>query len=82
MCKPSILYPACGTFSISIFPLAPTNKILTFGFLLLISSAIAIAGKICPPVPPPEITTRSIIVIYLSAFGSAVDSSLFFLYSW
>src|SRR4030095_17212026 len=53
--NPMILYPACGTFAISIFPFAPTNNIsivLSFFFKAL---AFAIAGKICPPVPPPAI---------------------------
>ena len=58
MGNPTISYPACGTFSISIFPTAPTNNMETDGFLRLISSAMATAGKICPPVPPPEIITR------------------------
>jgi hypothetical protein len=59
--SPMILYPACGTFSISIFPFAPTNNTsieLSFFFKAL---AIAIAGKICPPVPPPAIIKRLLI---------------------
>ena len=53
---PFILYPACGTFSISIFPFAPTNNISISGAFLFNALAIAMAGKICPPVPPPAIS--------------------------
>ena len=55
--KPFIGYPASGTFSISILPLAPTKRISELGLIALIAFAIAIAGKICPPVPPPLIIT-------------------------
>ena len=58
MFNPTILYPACGTFSISIFPFAPMNKNSAFGNLFLISSAMATAGKMCPPVPPPLMRIR------------------------
>ena len=40
--------------------MAPTKRIEALGLRFFISSAIAIAGKICPPVPPPEIIARSI----------------------
>src|SRR5689334_12695764 len=52
---PCIVYPAWGTFSISIFPLALTNSISIDGCSLRNACAIATAGKICPPVPPPAI---------------------------
>ena len=55
--KPLILYPAFGTRSISIFHLAPTNKIAVLGSFSLNFSAIAIAGNKWPPVPPPLIST-------------------------
>ena len=42
--NPLILYPACGTFCISILLDAPTNKISAFLNRVFISSAIAIAG--------------------------------------
>ena len=61
--NPFILYPACGTFSISIFPFAPTNKISISGSVFFKAFAIAIAGKICPPVPPPAMMT---LLIHLS----------------
>ena len=53
--KPVIRYPFSGTFFISILFLAPTNSISIFLILLDNSSAIEIAGYICPPVPPPDI---------------------------
>src|ERR1700761_1858402 len=53
MLSPIILYPADGTFSISIRPLAPTNNISEAGSSCFKALAIAIAGKMCPPVPPP-----------------------------
>ena len=56
--NPSIGYPAAGTFSISIRPLAPTNRISAAGATSLIAFAMATAGKICPPVPPPLRITR------------------------
>ena len=46
-------------------PLAPTNLISQLGKCLRISSAIARAGCMWPPVPPPEIITLSIEAIYL-----------------
>ena len=58
---PSILYPACGTFSISIFPLAPTNSTSVPVSFFRIALAIAMAGKICPPVPPPAMIIRLFI---------------------
>ena len=45
MFNPSILKPACGTFSISIFPLAPMNKNSASGKRFCISCAMATAGK-------------------------------------
>src|SRR5579875_386647 len=55
---PFISYPACGTFSISILPTAPTNNISLAGFIFFNALAMAMAGKICPPVPPPAIIIR------------------------
>src|SRR5690554_5045354 len=62
--SPSILYPASGTFVISIFPSAPINKISALGYSNLIRFAIAIAGKICPPDPPPEIITLLMLILF------------------
>ena len=56
---------AAGTFSISIRPSAPTNNISAWGTCLLISFAIATAGKICPPVPPPLSITLSAFKFFL-----------------
>ena len=58
--NPSIGNPASGTFSISIFPSAPTNKISTSLSKRFKAFAIDNAGKICPPVPPPLTITRFI----------------------
>ena len=74
--KPTILKPACGTFSISIFPFAPMNKNSASGNLFLISSAMAIAGKICPPVPPPLIKMR------ISLFSPKGRKSLLCMFSF
>ena len=57
--RPSILYPAAGTFSISILPIAPTNNISVPGLICSTARAMAMAGKICPPVPPPLIIILS-----------------------
>ena len=51
--KPSIGYPAAGTRLISIRPFAPTNKMSASGKRLFNALAMLMAGKICPPVPPP-----------------------------
>ena len=56
--SPLMAYPAAGTFSISIRPLAPTNRMSHCGCRRLISSAMAKAGWMWPPVPPPETITR------------------------
>ena len=60
--SPTILNPELGTFSISILSSAPTNRNLTSFSFLSIAFAIAIAGKICPPVPPPLIITLSFFI--------------------
>ncbi len=52
--NPFILKSALGTISISILLIAPTNKTFVSGFIFLKPLAIARAGYICPPVPPPE----------------------------
>ena len=52
--SPLILYPFSGIFCISILWLDPTNRISEEEKFLRNSSAIEIAGKICPPVPPPD----------------------------
>ena len=56
--NPIIMNPAAGTFSISILPSAPTNNISISLFTAFNALAMAMAGKMCPPVPPPLITTR------------------------
>ena len=53
--SPIIEYPACGTRSISMRPSAPTKRISQLGSNSRNAFAILTAGKICPPVPPPEI---------------------------
>jgi len=58
-----ILYPAAGTLSISILPFAPTNKMSVSAASNFRALAIAIAGKICPPVPPPLIITFFAVAI-------------------
>jgi len=58
MSNPLIAYPACGTFSISILSFAPTNKMSIVVSIFFKAFAIAIAGKMCPPVPPPAIMIR------------------------
>src|SRR5690606_9990196 len=68
--SPSILNPAAGTFSISIRPFAPTNKNSASASRLRKACAIAMAGKICPPVPPPLIMYLCDGIISLfSGFG-------------
>src|SRR5690606_3367397 len=59
MGRPSIGKPAAGTFSISIFPSAPTNRNWASLSRSRTALAMAMAGKMCPPVPPPEIITLS-----------------------
>src|SRR6185436_6152155 len=39
------------------FPFAPTNRMSTWLSIFFRALAIATAGKICPPVPPPLIIT-------------------------
>src|SRR5690606_33394507 len=56
--RPTISYPAAGTLSISIFPLAPTNRSTVSGAKRFNALAMAMAGKICPPVPPPLMMIR------------------------
>ena len=53
------------TICISIRSLAPTKSISASGKRFFISSAIAMAGNICPPVPPPEIINFFIQFSYL-----------------
>ena len=60
--RPTILYPAAGTFSISIFPSAPTKRISVSGFSSFSLSAMEMAGKMCPPVPPP--LTMALMALY------------------
>ena len=76
--RPTILYPAWGTRSISMRPSAPTNRIFAFGSKSLSALAILTAGNICPPVPPPEIRyLMSLLAIHCS-FGCKVTA--FFAY--
>ena len=72
MVSPIILYPAAGTFSISILPAAPTNKSSIPGTCFSSAAAMAMAGKICPPVPPPAI--MAFIFIYAVAFDGEADT--------
>ena len=67
--NPLISYPAAGTRCISILPRAPTKRIFASGRFALIALAIDIAGKICPPVPPP-------LMIILSSFSIILFSSV------
>ena len=53
MGRPMISKPSLGTFSISILPMAPTKRNWAPGNLIFSALAMATAGKICPPVPPP-----------------------------
>lgn len=53
MGSPTISKPSLGTFSISILPMAPTKRNWAPGNLIFSALAMATAGKICPPVPPP-----------------------------
>ena len=62
--RPLIGYPAAGTFSISMRLSAPTNNISASGHFTFIALAIEIAGKICPPVPPPLIKTLIVRFIF------------------
>jgi hypothetical protein len=61
-------YPAFGTFSISILPWAPINNMSILLSSCLSAFAIEMAGKICPPLPPP------LIIIFLAL------SSIIFLF--
>ena len=56
--RPMILYPAAGTFSISILPVAPTKRISVSGLSSFSLFAMEMAGKMCPPVPPPLMMAR------------------------
>ena len=51
--SPMISKPSLGTFSISILPMAPKNRNWAPGNFIFSALAMATAGKICPPVPPP-----------------------------
>ena len=66
--SPTISKPASGTFVISILPNAPTKRNLVLGLNFFIAFAIAMAGKICPPVPPPEIITFNLPIFHLRFF--------------
>ena len=59
MGNPVMVCPAAGTRSISMRPPAPTNSMTTLGLRAVSASAMASAGWMWPPVPPPEIRTRS-----------------------
>src|SRR5665647_1139398 len=52
------LNPNLGTNLPSILDLVPINIISESGSIFLILSATAIAGKRCPPVPPPAKRNR------------------------
>src|SRR5687768_7077005 len=62
---PIILYPSLGTLSISILPIAPINNIVSVGSAFIIALAIATAGKIWPPVPPPAMINRFGILLFI-----------------
>src|SRR5688572_3735206 len=76
MFSPTIRYPAAGTFSISILPRAPTKRISFLALVFFKAFAMAMAGKICPPVPPPLITTR------ISGFGELTFPLPFLLFNF
>ena len=59
--RPLISYPASGTRVISILPSAPMKSISASGCFALTAFAILMAGKICPPVPPPLIIIFMVI---------------------
>ena len=59
--SPTMRKPSRGTFSISMRPSAPTKRISVEGLSSTSLRAIDTAGKICPPVPPPLIITRSLL---------------------
>src|SRR3546814_1657248 len=63
MSRTTISYPSSVTFSMSIFPLDPTNSSTLSGARRVDALAMAIAGKICPPVPPPLMMIRFAIAI-------------------
>ena len=69
--RPMILYPAAGTFSISILPSAPTKRISLSGLASRSFSAIERAGKMWPPVPPP------LIIAFIFLYSIAVFLILF-----
>ena len=68
MGNPLMSYPAAGTRCISILPNAPTKSICASGRLAFRALAMATAGKICPPVPPPLIIILKLFSI-LCLFG-------------
>src|SRR5690606_19370138 len=76
MGSPVISYPAAGTFSISIFPSAPTKRKRVSGALSFTAFAMAMAGKMCPPVPPPLINTLSGCCGMITGFRGTVGSLL------
>ncbi|CCY11548.1 uncharacterized protein BN460_01623 [Porphyromonas sp. CAG:1061] len=74
-----ISYPAAGTFSSSIRPLAPTKVTSHSGYRRFISLAIEMAGNICPPVPPPLMITLVSFVLMAPHFllvHSLLEASL------
>lgn len=68
MGSPKISKPSLGTFSISILLMAPTNRNRAPGNFIFSALAMATAGKICPPVPPP----------LKMNFGGVCDGVVFF----
>ena len=52
-----IVYPACGTTVHSRWERVPAKVMSHEGSWCFMASAIAIAGKMCPPVPPAAINT-------------------------
>jgi len=55
-----------GTFSISIFPFAPMKRISVKGSSFLSAFAMASAGNMCPPVPPPAMMILRAMFRYAS----------------